>query len=343
MTINWAPPENWKIISTIEAHAAGEPLRLIINGFPDIPGKSMVDRSRVAKEMFDDLRRALMWEQRGHADMYGAILTPPVTTDGDIGVLFIHNDGFSSMCGHGIIAITKVILDTGIINKEGEKPVLKVDAPAGRITSIGHRGHDGTVESVSFRNVPSFVYKADQSINVPGIGKVRFDIAFGGAFYDFCDVKEFDLDLNKENCSKLIEIGRKIKETVSNNVPIVHPFENELGFLYGTIIVGPAKGSNNHSRNICIFADGEVDRSPTGTGVSARAAIHFFRNELQLNESINIESIIGTHFSVKAVETLRYGPYPAVVPEVSGKAYITGKCDFYIDPDDPLKEGFIIR
>jgi proline racemase len=342
-TLNkWIPPGDWKVVTTIDSHAAGEPLRIITRGFEEIPGDTILEKRRYAQENLDYLRRGLMWEPRGHADMYGAILTKPVTPDGDIGVLFLHNEGFSTMCGHGIIALTTVVLDTGIIVKQEKNPVLHIDTPAGRVKATAHRKR-GTVESVSFLNVPSFIYRQDQEVEVEGIGTVQYDIAFGGAFYAFCSAEKLKVGLQSKDVPQLIDYGRRIKNAVMKSLSIEHPFEKDLGFLYGTIFVGQPEIPGHHSRNVCVFAEGEVDRSPTGTGVSARAAIHHKRGELPLGKLIIIESILGTCFQVRATEALKFGTYEAVIPEVTGSASIVGRNEFFFDPEDPLRNGFILR
>ncbi len=338
----WRPPEEWLTIETIEAHTAGEPLRVIVSGLPNIPGETILAKRCWAQTHLDVLRQGLMWEPRGHADMYGAIMTEPVTNDGDLGVLFLHNAGFSTMCGHGVIALAKVALDAGLIRKDGDSPEIRMDTPAGRVTAIGHRC-GGAVQQVSFRNVSSFVLHSDATVRVPELGDVRLDVAFGGAFYAFCDAKVAGVPLAPESSNRLIEAGMQIKRAVQATLPITHPFAEDLGFLYGTIFTGPPRDPAHHSRNVCIFAEGEVDRSPTGTGVSARAAIHHARGELDLGETVTIESILGTCMSVRVSEVTMCGPHPAVMPEVTGHAYITGESRFIFDPDDPLKEGFIIR
>ena len=342
MKINWQPPKDWQQISTIEAHTAGEPLRVIIDGIPEIPGKTILEKRRFVHDKLDHIRTGLMWEPRGHADMYGAIMTEPVTPDGDIGVLFMHNEGYSTMCGHGVIALAKVVLDTGIIEKSGNNPVIKMDTPAGRVTATAHR-QNGVVQTVSFLNVPSYVYKSNQTIDVEGIGTVKYDIAFGGAFYAFCKVDKMDVDIWAKDFTKLIHIGRQIKYAVMDKVKINHPFEQDMGFLYGTILIGNPLENSNHSRNVCIFAEGEVDRSPTGTGVSARAAIHYFKNEIGIGQPITIESILGTCFDVEVVEKTKFGDFNAIIPKVTGTASIIGQNNFYFDPIDPLRKGFIFR
>ena len=229
-----------------------------------------------------------------------------------------------------------------MLEQDGQHPVLKIDTPAGRVTATAHREH-GAVREVSFVNVPSFVYKKDQVVDVPGLGAVQCDVAFGGAFYAFCKANALNIGLEAKDYQQLIDVGRRIKYAVMDSLEINHPYEKDLGFLYGTIIVGPPLDSSNHSRNVCIFAEGEVDRSPTGTGVSARAAIHYSRKELAHGESITIESILGTCFKVRIVEITEFGPYQAVIPEVTGNASIVGQNQFYFDPSDPLKYGFIFR
>ena len=342
MKFNWKPPKGWTKISAIDAHTGGEPLRVIFDGLPDIAGDTMLAKRQYMKEHYDHLRRAMMWEPRGHADMYGAILTEPVTPDGDVGVLFAHNEGFSTMCGHGAIALATVLLDTGMLEKPGGKPVIKMDTPAGRVTATGHRTR-GRVDRVSFVNVPSFLYLQNKTAEVPALGKIRYDLAYGGAFYAFVQAEELNAAIVPENCQELIDKGMAVKNAVMASCEIKHPFEQDLGFLYGTIIIGPPHDASNHSRNVCIFADGELDRSPTGTGVSARAAIHFAKGEMALGEKITIESILGTCFTVSAAEAAPFGPHSAVVTEVVGKASIIGRHEMWIDPDDPLKHGFMLR
>jgi len=340
--LNWTPPETWRKITAVDAHTCGEPLRIFTDGLPALLGDTILAKRRYAQAQHDWLRTATMWEPRGHADMYGCILTEPVTPDGDLGVLFLHNAGFSTMCGHGIIGLTKVVLDMGMMDKPGDAPVLKIDTPAGRVTATGQR-ENGRITSVSFHNVPSFVYALNQQVEVPGLGSVRYDVAFGGAFYAFVQAKDVGVGLTAANFRQLIDVGRHIKQAVIDSLPIQHPFEPDLGFLYGVIFVGAAHNPAHHSRNVCVFADGEVDRCPTGTGVSARAALHFAKGELGLNEPFVVESILGTMFMGEVVATVEFGQFTAVIPQVTGTAHIIGINQLLIDPDDPLRYGFLLR
>ena len=337
--MTWTPPTGWTRITTIDAHAAGEPLRVITGGLPQIPGETMLAKRRYAREHLDHLRRALMFEPRGHADMYGAIPTEPVTADGELGVLFMHNEGYSTMCGHGIIALVTVMLETAMIEP---REAIRLDTPAGRVTA--RADFDGRhVRGVAFENVPSFAYKLDQSVDVPGIGIVPYDLAFGGAFYAYCKAEDLKVRIIPEDFRRLIDAGMAVKRRVWEALEIKHPLEADLGFLYGTIIDDAPLGSGADSRNVCIFAEGEVDRSPTGTGVSGRVALEHAKGRLAVGEQFVIESLIGTRFTGRVVRETTFGEHPAVVPEVSGSAYITGRHEFLIDPRDPLKEGFILR
>jgi trans-L-3-hydroxyproline dehydratase len=277
-----------------------------------------------------------MWEPRGHADMYGAVITP--SADADFDVFFIHNEGYSTMCGHAIIALTKLAVETGLVDKNE----MAINVPAGRIQARAEIV-DGQVVEASFQNVPSFVYLRKQRVAPAGMGAVEFDVAYGGAFYAFVSAPALGLRLEPDNFNRLIECGRLIKQAVMANFSIKHPFEDDLSFLYGTIFIGPASNPANHSRNVCIFADGELDRSATGSGVSARAALHFAAGELGLNERITIESILGSTMSVQVAAITNFGPYDAIIPAVSGTAFITGRHEFYLDPDDSLRTGFIFR
>ena len=347
--MDWNPPAHWRRITTIDAHTAGEPFRVIVDGFPELEGETILARRRYARDNFDQLRTALMWEPRGHADMYGGIVTPPVSLRSDLGVLFIHNEGFSTMCGHGIIALATVALETGMVAAQPRgEPQLAIDTPAGRVEARARM--DGErVESITFRNVPSFVVALDETVRVPGLGEVRYDLAFGGAFYAYVDARSVGLSLTGADFRPIIEKGQAIKRAVMDSREISHPFEDDLGFLYGVIFVGAAGADENHShdahhsRNVCVFADGEVDRSPTGTGVSGRLAIHHARGEIDTDQPIVIESILGTSFTGRVIAPSTFGPYPAIIPEVEGSARITGRHEFLIDPSDDLRHGFILR
>lgn len=339
---SWEAPNDWIKITTIDAHTEGEPLRIFTSGLPELIGKTILEKRKWFKENYDNLRTAMMWEPRGHADMYGCIITEAEREDSDFGVIFTHNEGYSSMCGHGIIAVTKVALETGMIEMQEPETIIKIDAPAGQIISHA-KIKDGKVRSVYFHNVPSFLYLQNEEIIVDGIGKVKFDIAYGGAFYAYVNADELNISMAADNFNGLIQKGMLIKNAVIKNYEIKHPFEEDLSFLYGTIFYGKSHKSLADSRNVCIFAEGEVDRSPTGTGVSGRVALEYAKGNLSLNESMEIESILGTKFKGKVIKETSFGSFSAIIPEVEGTANITGKHEFIIDPNDGLKDGFIFR
>ncbi len=342
--MTWTAPEHWVRVETIDAHTEGEPLRVIVAGFPELEGDTVLARRRVARAEHDELRRALMWEPRGHADMYGCLVMPPVRPGSDFSVLFMHNEGYSTMCGHGIIGVAKIAVEAGWIDGAGDERPVTIDTPAGlvRATAVldGER-----VGEVRFLNVPSFAPLLGQSVEVEGLGTVSYDLAFGGAFYAYVDADALGLPLVPGSAADLIDAGRRVTRAVSYSAgdDISHPDDPDLGFLYGTVFTGRAADPAHHSRHVCIFADGELDRSPTGTAVSGRLAILRARGEMPGDAEIVVESIIGGRFSGRIVETTAVGEHPAVVPEVGGRAWVTGRHEFLIDPDDPWRDGFLVR
>ena len=345
MELHWSrTPEQATRITTIDAHAAGEPLRIITGGLPALQGNTILERRRYMQKHLDHIRRALMWEPRGHRDMYGCVLTEPVTPEADLGVLFIHNEGYSTMCGHGVIALVTTLMETGALPAKGQQTRVNLDTPAGLVRATAHLDERGHVERVSFLNVPSFLYARDVELDVPAWGKVSVDVAFGGAFYAFLPAERVGLRVEPQQREQLAAAGEAIKQAVNTKMAIEHPIEKDLGFLYGTILTGPPEEPTHHSRNVCIFADAEVDRSPTGTGVSARLALHYAKGEITDGQSIVIESILGagSAFSGRVVGQTRVGPYEAIIPEVSGSAFITGRHEFIFDPRDELGRGFIV-
>jgi proline racemase len=327
-------------IRTIDAHTAGEPLRLIVDGFPTVQGGTILEKREWVREHCDDLRTALMLEPRGHADMYGALLTEPERADSDAGVLFMHNEGYSTMCGHGIIAVVTIALERGlIVPRVGGEVVL--DAPAGQIRARARieRG-DGPrrVSSVSFENVPSFVLHAAVPVKL-GTRAFQADVAFGGAFYAIVDSEAVGIPVLPARLPELRRAGMDIKAAVEAAVRVAHPEEPRLQGIYGTIFTGPA-GDRADLRNVTIFAEAEVDRSPCGTGTSAVMAVLDGMGLLGPDHTFVHESIIGTRFRGRVMgETLVSG-IRAIVPEIEGDAWITGEHTFVVDGQDPLRHGF---
>jgi proline racemase len=346
-------------IQTIDAHTAGEPLRLIVGGFPAVEGRTILEQREFVREHHDHLRRALMFEPRGHADMYGALLTPPEHPGSHTGVLFMHNEGYSTMCGHGVIAVTTIVIERNLLAlpREPDGSVhLTLDSPAGPIHATATL--DGSaVTGVRFRNVPSFVLHAALPLRI-GNRDVRVDVAFGGAFYAIVDSEAIGIPIVPARLADLRRAGMEIKQAVEKAVKVEHPLEPQLHGIYGTIFTGPPSDERADLRNVTIFADAEVDRSPCGTGTAAVMAVLAAMGMLVEGEQVfTHESIIGTRFRGRIVGKTTLStpelqlrtpnfqvPTPneieAIIPEIEGEAYITGEHTFLIDERDPLRHGF---
>ncbi len=328
--------------TTVDAHTGGEPLRIVTSGIPRLPGATILEKRRWVKENLDHVRRALMLEPRGHADMYGCYVTEPVTPAADLGVIFMHNEGYSDMCGHGIIALATVAVAQGLVPRQVPETRVGIDSPAGFIEAFVQ--WDGSrVGSVRFLNVPSFLYLRDLRVSTPSFGELTVDIAFGGAFYAYMDAAQAGLTVTPSQAAQLIELGDQVKRAVTASVSVQHPLVPELNALYGTIIDGPPRHAHNHQANVCVFAEREVDRSPTGTGTAGRVAQLVARGRLKLGEELRNESIVGSVFTGRAVASTRVGDLEAVVPEVSGTAHIVGFNQWVVEPGDELGAGFLVR
>jgi proline racemase len=318
----WSVPGRL-LVSTVDYHTAGEPFRIVSGGVGPIPGATMLEKRRYAGERLDHVRRLLVNEPRGHADMYGGFVTGPVGPGSDLGVLFFHNAGFSTACGHGTNALATWALEAGVVEPR-EK--LRIDVPSGTL-DVEASLEDGRVGRVAFVNVPSFVLL--EGLEVAGM---RVDVAFGGAFYAFVEAAQAGLAVEPANVTRFIELGREVKRAIEAQHEIVHPREPELRDVYGVIFVdGP--------RNVAVFADGEVDRSPCGSGTSARLALLHRTGKLRTGEPFRHESVIGTHFEGRVLGESEDG----VVTEIAGSAHLTGFHHFVLEPDDPLGDGFLLR
>jgi len=319
-------------IRTADYHTGGEPFRIITSGVDSPRGATILDRRRDALERLDHVRRLLVNEPRGHADMYGCHVVPPIDDGADLGVVFFHNAGYSTACGHGTIALVTWALDEGIVERrEGENRVV-VDVPSGRLETVA-TVESGRVCSVTFRNVPSFVWATDLRV-----GNITVDVAFGGAFYASLPERVEPAEL-----PRLIELGRQIKRGLEAQYEIVHPLEPELRDVYGVIFWQQEGELPLTQRNVTVFADGEVDRSPCGSGTSARLALLEASGRLSRGEELHHLSIVGSAFTGRVVAGVDLAGLSAVVTEVTGSAYRTGEASFDLDPDDPLGEGFLLR
>lgn len=328
--------------TTVDTHAAGEPLRIVTSGVPAIPGATILAKRRWVREHLDDVRTTLMWEPRGHADMYGCYLTEPVTPEADVGVIFMHNEGYSDMCGHGIIALSTMLVAQAMVQREVPETRIGIDSPAGfveaRVAWDGRR-----VGEVRFTNVPSFLLHRDLTVPTASAGEVTVDVAFGGAFYAYLEAADVGLELGRDSLERFQQLGDEIKHAVMDAVDVVHPLEPELRGIYGTIFAGPPRRDDADQANVCIFADRQVDRSPTGTGTAGRVAQLVARGALEVGQRLGNESVAGTLFSGRALRRTQVGPVEAVVPEVSGRAAIVGFNTWLVEPDDDVGEGFLVR
>jgi proline racemase len=304
----------------------------------------MLDKREWVTAKQDHLRRALMLEPRGHADMYGAILTEAVSPGSHAGVLFMHNAGYSTMCGHGVIAVTTIALERGLLMPGGDGRTIVYDTPAGTIRATATPGSSFDavrVESVAFVNVPSFVWQGALVVKL-GNRQIRADVAFGGAFYAIVDSEAVGLPLDAAHVPELRRFGTDIGRAIETAHSIAHPLETGLRGIYGTIFTGPPSNPRADLRNVTVFADAQVDRSPCGTGTAAVMAVIDAMGLLADDRPFVHESLVGTLFRGRVAGRTRVGDYEAIVPEIEGSAWITGEHTFLIDDDDPLKEGFKI-
>jgi proline racemase/trans-L-3-hydroxyproline dehydratase len=317
-----------RVITTVDYHTAGEPFRIVTGGVEPLRGATILEKRRDALERLDHVRRLLVNEPRGHADMYGCHVVEPNDAGADLGVVFFHNEGYSTACGHGTIALVTWALESGAIaTEEGETRVV-VDVPSGRLETWA-RVEGGEVVSVRFRNVPSFVHATGLS----AAGR-EVDVSFGGAFYASCRER-----VEPRELPRLIELGRSIKRDLESAQSIVHPHEPELRDVYGVIFWQPEHGEPFTQRNVTVFADGEVDRSPCGSGTSARLALLDASGELPTGAPLRHLSIIGTEFRGRVVARTVDG----VVTEIEGSAFRTGSAEWALDPRDELGTGFLLR
>ncbi len=327
-----------KTLFAVESHTMGEPLRCIVGGFPNIKGKTMMEKKEYFRDRFDYLRKALMLEPRGHKDMFGSVITAPTMPEADYGVIFMHGHGYHNMCGHGTIATSTIAIETGMVEVIEPETIIHQEAPAGLVT-IRAKVKDGRADQISFENVPAFLYKRDVIVNVPNYGEIKLDVAFGGSFFAIVNHEQIGVDICPENSSKLVDIGMAIIEAANQQIKVVHPELPDINTIDLCEIYGPAKSEGADMQNITIF-DGQIDRSPCGTGTCAKIATLHAKGQLGIGEDFAYESVINTKFIGRVLRETKVGDYPAIVPEITGSAYITGYSQFMIDQEDPVKYGF---
>jgi proline racemase len=315
-------------VSTVDYHTGGEPFRIVTGGVGPLEGRTILDKRRYAAQHLDHVRRLLVYEPRGHADMYGCFVTEPEDEGADLGVVFFHNAGYSTACGHGTIALVTWAIESGRIETASDQVAVTVDVPSGRLSTVAQVDDDRVV-SVRFRNVPSFVYAR----GLEAAGR-RVDVAFGGAFYASLEER-----VEPSELARLIELGRAIKADLERDHEVVHPREPQLRDVYGVIFWQEEGEEPLTQRNVTVFADGEVDRSPCGSGTSARLALLHDEGRLATGDPLRHLSIVGSEFTGRVVGEAEEG----VVTEVEGSAHLTGRHEFVLDPADELGEGFLLR
>ena len=329
-------------VTTVDYHTGGEPFRIVSGGVGPIPGATILDKRRFAMERLDRVRQLLVNEPRGHADMYGCFVTEPEDDSADLGVVFFHNAGYSTACGHGTIALVTWALESGLLEVREPETRVVVDVPSGRLETVA-AVEDGVVRSVRFRNVPSYVH-AESLMLETSAGRLAVEVAFGGAFYASVEARAAGLAVEPRDLPALIELGREIKRLVEASHEVSHPLEPALRDIYGVIFFQDENGpAPLVQRNVTIFADGEVDRSPCGSGTSARLALLERSGRLHRGDELLHRSIVGSEFTARVVGDAEVAGLPAVVTEVEGSAYLTGYHQFVVEPDDPLGTGFLLR
>lgn len=334
-------------IATIEMHTGGEPLRIVTSGYPQLQGRRLLDKRRDALANHDAFRRLLMHEPRGHAEMYGAVVVEPDNPAADFAVLFLHGAGYSTMCGHAIIALGRWAVDSGLVAARLPETEVVIQAPCGlvrarvQVQSAGEAHGGCRTGAVSFRSVPSFAFARAVMVDTREWGPVQVDIAYGGAFYALLAADSIGLDVYQTPARLLADAGAAITEAAATQIHLTHPEDADLAFLYGTIFTdGSDTAADAPTRNACVFAGRQVDRSPTGSGVAARLALQWTRGDIPLGQPRQFESLTGARFTGTAVEETRAGPYRAIIAEISGTAHYTGSARFTLEAEDPLGEGF---
>jgi trans-L-3-hydroxyproline dehydratase len=329
-------------ITVIDMHTGGEPVRIVTGGYPPIPPGTILEKRAWVREHLDHLRKLLIFEPRGHYDMYGALLVEPDLPGADLAVLFMHNEGYSTMCGHAVIALGRYAVDQGIVPAREPVTIVNIEAPCGLVVA-SVEVKDGKAGAVSFESVPAFLFAADRTVDLRGHGAIRFDVAYGGAFYALADCRQFGLEFDRDRVRDFVDAATSLTEKLKAEFPLSHPDHADLAFLYGTILTDGGDGKNAPTKNVCVFADAEVDRSPTGSGVTARLAAMHAKGGIGIGEALTFESIAGSRFSGSVARGTTAGSHDAIVARVGGRAFYSGKAEFMLEEEDMLGRGFLLR
>jgi proline racemase len=331
-----------KYLQVVDTHTMGEPTRIIVAGLPVLKGNSVMKKKQDMLDHYDWIRRVQILEPRGHADMFGALLVEPVHPDADFGVIFTDSGGYLNMCGHGTIGVSTVLVELGYVPKTEPYTVFTLEVPAG-LVRVKVAVARGRVESVTFINVPAFVYKRDCTVMLPGVGPVTFDIAFGGSFFALVPAVQLKQRIIKENLGTLVPLSLKLRQIINDTIPIQHP-TLPLTTVDLIEIYDKPDCPGAHAKNVVIFGESNVDRSPCGTGTCAKLALLYEEGKIGCHEPFVHESILGTTFTGEIVEeTTIKDNIKGVVPQITGSAYITGFNQLFVDEHDPYKHGFLLR
>ncbi len=331
-------------LSVTDMHTGGEPVRIVTGGYPEVTGGTILDKRARVKAELDHLRRLLMFEPRGHYDMYGVLPVEPNLPGADLAVLFMHNEGYSTMCGHAVISLGRWAVDQGIVEAVEPVTTVNIECPCGMVVA-SVEVKDGKAGAVSFESVPSFLFARDLAVDVKGFGRIGFDIGYGGAFYALADCRQFGLEFGRDRARDFVDAATALSDVVKRQVPLAHPDHQDLAFLYGSILTDGGDGSGGlATKNVCVFAEAEVDRSPTGSGVTARLAAMHARGQLKIGEERLFESIVGSRFTGSVARTLTLADgRPGVVARVGGKGHYSGKAEYWHEDGDALGQGFLVR
>lgn len=331
-------------LAVTDMHTGGEPVRIVTSGYPRLPAGTILEKRAFVRANLDHLRRLLMFEPRGHFDMYGALLVEPSLPGADLAVLFMHNEGYSTMCGHAVIALGRYAVDEGLVPAVEPVTIVNIECPCGMVVaSVEVR--DGSAGAVSFESVPAFLHAREVAVAVPGYGEIVCDVAYGGAFYALADCRQFGLVFGESRARDFVDAATALSQAVRGAVPLSHADSPDLAFLYGSILTDGGDGSGGvATKNVCVFADAEVDRSPTGSGVTARLAAMSAKGETGVGEPRLFESIVGSRFTGSVVRAVTLADGRAgIVACVSGRAFYSGRAEYWLEDGDELGRGFLVR
>lgn len=326
-------------LNAVDTHTEGEPTRIITGGVGHLAGSSITEKRDFFQRHLDHLRTALLFEPRGHRDMFGCVLTEPAGSDAEFGMFFMDGGGYQDMCGHATVGVSTALVELGMVVGEGPSRRIRFETPAGLVDSVV-AVEDGRAVSVTFCGVPSFVEHRDASLAVPGIGDLKVDVAYGGNWFVYVDADELGLEVSLANIREVVDVGMRARKAANRSLPVRHPgIPGSASINIATVLARPADPAATY-RNVHVFGPGQFDRSPGGTGNCARLAVLHEKGELGPDRRVQIESVTGGMFVARMLGESRVGDRRAIVPEITGSAHVTGFHQFPLDPRDRLGHGF---